>query len=332
MASTGGGGRSNKPVKRLMPMLDLCFKQEMRVVEVVGKTGDLLLVYLDRNDRDRGIPMQVTFNPKTLRFDTEPRGYLSGYTANASHQTTVVEDFEVQRETLHLLPGLSHIPISAMSPFQRHHQIQTKAHPTLPTYATVKSIGTLNEDTFTVLYMPPLTTDAMRGVRTPTGRSMPLDPTCYTSAEEAAIVPALLELWRQPDDLSKDCAVLLESEGAVALPRVRAALATERDRAKQLPALFGSLKQVAWASALRENFITEHLPMRRQQCISWPWLAGATTLNGIGEVMQELKYADDSKDWIDNRSDPYAWLQRRVENRKRTLKESPELKAILRED
>lgn len=161
----------------------------------------------------------------------------------------------------------------------------------------------------------------------------------FYDGEDAALVALSLPLLRGGDDSRQDLAVSLQVEGPSGLPRARVVLADDRSRAKNLPSLTGSFKQIAWASVLRDELVAKirdaeksrgSVERRMERFLSPVWVGSSghseedfETLT-FAELHAELQHAVDAEVWLQGRFTLPFWLAcRALDRRKHPLGQHP---------
>jgi hypothetical protein len=164
-------------------------------------------------------------------------------------------------------------------------------------------------------------------------------PVFYES-EDAALVALSLPLLRGGDDSQQDLAVSLQAEGPSGLPRARVVLADDRSRAKNLPSLIGSFKQIAWASVLRDELVAKirdaeksrgSIERRMERFLSPMWAGASSGYSDedfesltFAELHAELQHAVDAEVWFQGRFAMPFWLAcRALDRRKHPLGQHP---------
>lgn len=315
--------------------LNLCFDTKLTRVEDGGKSPSEVLVCLvaDANRRV-GDVFETVFMPELLRFRSvimsgkgsskrmKPSSRVRGFTEDSYS----AEIAELSRQ-----PGIKELPENFDLDFDEYRQIPLAFHPTRPAFYRCTSLGPFRESNEVVIYLPPSEISLVLNDKTPTGKHLPTEPTLYESSEAAEVIPTLLQLWAADEEL-RDTAVLLEAHGAEGMVTARAAYRICMDQRKGLPFLTGSLKQVAWASEIR-NKTVEALRIAQSagapkdptakhnladylvEVRSFLKPAKAKGADLVQRLHEELKYAEDAKSWIDHRFKPFAWLIERSESR-----------------
>lgn len=330
---------------REMLFLDLCFKQKLgrRVFDLTGwpellrragqwlnamPTFMVVASLSDRaplNARARLTPQAIGWDAGELRLSLFVQPHHNYHPVAALQLLGFNEDtYGGQIETLAMMPGLDTLTDdNLLGEFERYTLSCLRQHPTKPLWFRIESLW--NELHFlaggrfksepVIVYVPPARLDAITRRQTPTQKTLPTVPTIYESEEEAALLPALLDLWESDDDMRKDCAVILESEGAAGMERVRVGLACYRTQISGLPQLIGSAKQVTWAVALREQFMEQ---LRAEKRIDKSFAE---------RIRAEVMFVTDSKDWINHRHNLMDWFDKKAHARKPL---DPAVEAILK--
>lgn len=253
--------------------LDLCFKAELKLLPIAyepPRKGPLdVHIYLV-SEPPFGTVQLVEYDKQLVRLRQTEGG--SAVAPKRVHRGTSHEDsYGPQIDALFNQPGLSNLSAQEQgvveSKFHDHLTFVVKAAEKKPTYYRCTSLGTLYQGIDVVLYLPPTQLLEIENRKTLTGKSLPLKPTLYSSVDEAMYMPLLLDLCdpANRNEITMDLFVALEAKGPEHMVTARAAWTGARDHANYLPWLKGSLKQVAWASEIREQ-VVQHL---RETARSW---------------------------------------------------------------
>ncbi len=180
--------------------------------------------------------------------------------------------------------------------------------------------GTVGESCFVVVRIPVIGT-----------LKRPEDHPRFYMSEEEAILALAVPLLIAGSEEQQDLAISLQHEGVAGIPRARVVLGEERSRAINLPALSGSLKQIAWVSILREELVAkikeaeeskgseshriEVLMRPRRYGAGVPPLDALETLT-FAELHAELQRVTDAEAWIAGRHSHIHWLAGRALDRR----------------
>lgn len=225
---------------------------------------------------------------------------------------------EVTLDLLHLklLPNLRTVRVTADPPSPDGLQ----AYLTKPGLYVCATEGTVGEPCSIVVHLP-----AIGLLRKPED-----SPRVYMNEEEALLALSIPLLMKGSDE-QQDLAVSLQHEGVSAIPRARVVLGDERSRAINLPALTGSLKQIAWVSILREELVakikvaeeSKGSESRRIEDLMRPRRFGAgvpyqEAMESVtfAELHAELQRVTDAEAWIAGRHSHIHWLAHRALDRR----------------
>lgn len=154
----------------------------------------------------------------------------------------------------------------------------------------------------------------------------------FYEGEDNAIVALSLPLLRKGDDSQQDLAISLQASGPSGLHRARVVLADDRSRAQNLPSLTGSLKQIAWASVLREELVSKIRDAeqsrgsieRRMERLLLParWSSSSYSEEDLesltfAELHAELQRSVDAEVWLQGRFTLPFWLACRALDRRK---------------
>lgn len=308
--------------------LDLCFKAELKPTpawSVKSLEVDIFAV----SEPPFGSVVLHELDMHLIRLRQPERGV--GVEPRARTPGISEDTYGPQLRRLFSRPGLDNLSEAEVEAvgdkFSEHLSFRVKAREKVPTYYRCTSLGSLYEGQDVVLYLPPDDLSVLTTL-TPAGRGLPTEPTLYLSVDEALVLPTLLMLWAGSDEL-KDAAIALESEGAAAMPKTRVVVASNRDAAAGFPYLKGTLKQVAWASEIREQAaealrveIKRRGTKARGKVVSskvrdYQRMLAWLSPEEVFVLLEEVRFAEDADAWINHRHKPYEWLLTRAEARKK---------------
>lgn len=308
-------------------VLDLCFKTELRGVPL-SEASPLDVTILLVTTPPFGMVTRVNFDSEFIRLRPRTDGEESPV---RRHNAPNEDSYTSELNALATLPGFENLSAddfaASMERFQNHLTFVMKPHRTEPRYYRCSSLDSIYKGQNGYLYLPPLDPTQLLKRVTMKGETLPLTPQFYRLENDAMYLPLLIDLHEKGEEMHKDLSVKLISGGPNAMPDARAIVSMLREAPRFLPYLKGSVKQIAWASEIRESACNYLYKAGRRHGIKGLPVSSkldseeadryVVSAENISDLLEELNFADEAKGWIDGRHNPFTWLNDRVALRAR---------------